>query len=145
MKAQEIPSEVIMDLVERGYTNKEMAAYVGTSPRTISKRIVDLQKKQATILEYRKLQNLHLTELQHEILENITADKIAAAGLGELTKAYDILKKAELVDQGKPTEIKGLVGYLLKLEEEESAAKAVSPEESDDVTDGEYTERLPAL
>lgn len=148
MKAKEIPAEVILDLVQKGYTTSEMAEYVGAGRTTIKKRIVELQRSQATILEYRKLQNIHLTQLQHDILEQITDDKIAAAGLGELTKAYEILKKAELVDQGKPSEIKGLVGYLLKLEEEESAAKSVYSalsSDNDDTIDGKLADALPDL
>jgi hypothetical protein len=148
MKAKEIPAEVILDLVQKGYTANEMAEYVGAGRTTIKKRIVELQRSQATILEYRKLQNIHLTQLQHDILDQITEDKIACAGLGELTKAYEILKKAELVDQGKPSEIKGLVGYLLKIEEEESAAKSVYSalsSDDDDTIDGKLADALPDL
>lgn len=147
MKAKEIPAEVILDLVQKGYTTNEMAEYVGAGRTTIKKRIVELQRSQATILEYRKLQNIHLTQLQHDILEQITDDKIAAAGLGELTKAYEILKKAELVDQGKPSEIKGLVGYLLKLEEEESAANSVytALSSDDEIVEVELADALPKL
>lgn len=147
MKAKEIPAEVILDLVQKGYTTSEMAEYVGAGRTTIKKRIVELQRSQATILEYRKLQNIHLTQLQHDILDQITEDKIAAAGLGELTKAYEILKKAELVDQGKPSEIKGIVGYLLKLEEEESAAKSVytALSSDDEIVEGEIADALPNL
>ena len=132
VKAQEIPAEVILDLVEKGYTRGEMSAVLGVGVWSIEKRIIDLQKSQATILEYRKLQNIHLTQLQHQILENISEEKIACAGLMELTKSFEILKKTELVDQGKPSEIKGLVGYLIKLEEEESAVAMVQAEEPAD-------------
>ena len=144
-KAQEIPAEVILDLVEKGYTRSEMSSVLGVGVWSIEKRIIDLQKSQATILEYRKLQNIHLTQLQHKILENISEEKIACAGLMELTKSFEILKKTELVDQGKPSEIKGLVGYLIKLEEEENAVNAVYSEDSADGSDEEIKFSLPEV
>jgi hypothetical protein len=49
--------------------------------------------------------------------------------LRDLVLAFKILKDKELVIDGKPTEIKGLVGYLVELEKKEMAGVA-----------GEYTE-----
>lgn len=117
----EIDTEVLLDLQEMGLTQKETAAELGISTYVLSRRIADVQKKQGLLLQYRSLQSLQLTELQARILEAITPEKIEEAGLKDLVLAFKILKDKEQVIEGKPSEIKGLVSYLIKLEEEEIA------------------------
>jgi len=117
-----IMEEAILDLTEKGYNSKEAAAMLSTSAEKVRAKILQLQEDQPVILQYRKLQNLHLTKLKVDILNSITPDDIAMASLTEKVKAYEILNKAELTDLGKPTEIKGILGYLLKIEEEKTAA-----------------------
>lgn len=113
----------ILDMLERGYSPPQIAQEVGVTPPTMRNRIAALQKKQGVILQYRDLENLRLTELQHEILEHITPQKIADAPLNVLVQAYKILKEKELVITGNPTEIHGLVGYLVQLEKAEFSGK----------------------
>lgn len=117
----DIPEDALLDVAERGLSPRDMGEILNASESTVRNRIGKLQKKQAVLLEYRKIQNLHLTELQAAILDSITEDDIAAASLSEKVKAYEVLKKAELTDQGKPSEITGTLHYLLQLEEEEAA------------------------
>ena len=125
----EIDTEMLMDLQEMGLTQKEAAGELGICTQTLSKRIADVQKKQGLLLQYRSLQSLQLTELQARILEAITPEKIEQAGLKDLVLAFKILKDKEQVIEGKPSEIKGLVAYLIKIEEEEVALqKPVAPE-----------------
>lgn len=124
----EIDTEILLDLQEMGLTQKDAAGELGISPQTLSKRIAEVQSKQGLLLQYRSLQSLQLTELQARILEAITPDKIEQAGLKDLVLAFKILKDKEQVIEGKPTEIKGLVSYLIKLEEEEIALKEPVPE-----------------
>ena len=124
----EIDSEILMDLQEMGLTQKQASSELGISPQTLSKRIAEVQSKQGLLLQYRLLQSLQLTELQARILEAITPEKIEQAGLKDLVLAFKILKDKEQVIEGKPTEIKGLVSYLIKLEEEEIALKEPVPE-----------------
>ena len=124
----EIDTDILLDLQEMGLTQKQSADELGISSQTLSKRIVDVQKKQGLLLQYRSLQSLQLTELQARILESITPEKIEQAGLKDLVLAFKILKDKEQVIEGKPTEIKGLVSYLIKLEEEEIALKKPVPE-----------------
>ena len=71
---------------------------------------------------------MELTSLQAKILANITDEKIAEASLRDLAAAFKILKDSERVDMGKPTEIKGLVSYLVHLEKEELAGKVPAEE-----------------
>ena len=118
---KEVDTEILFDLIEKGTKRGDIAEDLGMSKRTLSYRISEIQEKQGLILQYRALQNIHLTELQANILENITADKIEAAPLRDLVFAYKVLKDKELVEVGKPTDIKGMMHYLVELERQEMA------------------------
>ena len=133
---KEVDSEELYDLIERGMTKKDICDELGISKPTLSARIADIQSKQGLILQYRTLQNLQLTELQARCLEAITPDKIEVAPLRDLVFCYKILKDKELVDVGKPTDIKGIMHYLIQIEKEEMAGK----EPPENIEDGEFEE-----
>jgi DNA-binding Lrp family transcriptional regulator len=140
---KEISEEDLLALLERGFSPPEIAKEVGVTPPTIRQRIAKMQQDQGVLLQYRQLQNLRLTELQHAILEAITPEKIAEAPLNVLVQAFRILKDKELVMTGNPTEIKGLVGYLVQLEKQELAAtQHVDAEDIIDVTPPSNLPRL---
>lgn len=132
---KEVDAEELYDLISRGMTKKDMADELGMSCPTLSSRIADIQSKQGLILQYRTLQNIQLTELQARCLEAITPDKIEAAPLRDLVFCFKVLKDKELVDVGKPTDIKGMMHYLIQLEKEELAGK-----EPVEIEDAEYAE-----
>lgn len=123
-----IDPEVLLDMQEMGLTQKQTAKELGVCSATLSRRMADIQKKQGLLLQYRSLQSLQLTELQARILEAITPERIEEADLKDLVLAFKILKDKEQVLEGKPSEIKGLVSYLIKMEEEEIALKEPVPE-----------------
>ena len=136
-KKANISDEQLLDMLERGFSPPEIAKEVKVTPPTIRNRIAKLQQEQGVLLQYRSLQNLRLTELQHAIMEAITPDKIAEAPLKDLVTSFKILKDKELVMTGNPNEIKGLVGYLVQLEKKELAAADIveieeHPIEADD-------------
>ena len=114
----ELDDEIVLDLVERGLSQKEIAAQLGVSVPTLAKKIAELQTKQGVLLKYRTLQSLQLTELQAKVLSYITEEKLAEASLRDLILAYKILKDKEQTIEGQPSEIKGLVGYLIHMEKE---------------------------
>ncbi|MBE9592901.1 MAG: hypothetical protein IMF19_05420 [Proteobacteria bacterium] len=116
-----IETEDMLDLLEQGFSQQQVASELGVSTPTLAKKIADIQSKQGLILKYRALQSIQLTELQCRILEAITSEKIDEAPLKDLVGAYKILKDKELVVDGKPTEIKGLVAYLVEMERQELA------------------------
>ncbi len=120
----ELDSETLYDLATKGLNYKEQADELGISVPTLSKRIADIQSKQGILIKYRALQSLQLTELQARVLEAITPEKIEDAPLRDLVQCYKILKDKEQVIEGKPTDIKGLVGFLVELEKEEAALNA---------------------
>jgi hypothetical protein len=93
-------------------------------------RVALLGPKEGILLKYRSIQTLQLTELQLRVLEAITPEKIADAGLLDLAKAYKILKDAELGLKGEPFRITGLLGYLVALEQEDKANEHGSPEQA---------------
>ncbi len=134
---KEVETEILFDMIEKGTGKKDIAEELGVSAPTLSRRITEIQEKQGLILQYRALQNLHLTELQAKILENITTDKIEEAPLRDLVFAYKVLKDKELVVTGKPTELKGMMHYLIELEKQEVAGNEppeLISEEKDIVT-----------
>ena len=116
-----IETENMLDLLEQGFSQTEVASELGVSAPTLAKKIADIQSKQGLILKYRALQSIQLTELQCRVLEAITPEKINEAPLKDLVGAYKILKDKELVVDGKPTEIKGLVAYLVEMERQSLA------------------------
>ena len=119
---KEIETEELYDVIERGVPRHAAADLFGVSIPTLSARIKDIQVKQGLLMQYRALQALQLTELQARILEAITPEKIEMAELKDLVLAYKILKDKELVVDGKPSEIKGLVSYLVHMEKEQFAS-----------------------
>ena len=141
-----LDTETLIDLQEMGLTQKEMANEMGCHHLTIANRIAKIQKNQGILLQYRNLQSLQLTELQARVLEAITPEKINEAPLRDLIVAFKILKDKELVMEGKPTDIKGLVSYLIELEKEEAALlkpvdaidAEVLEEVSKEITDPDY-------
>jgi DNA-binding Lrp family transcriptional regulator len=124
-------------LVELGYRNIKqsvMAEELGISIPTLARRLAEIRDKQGILMRYRELQSLQLTSIQAKILEHITPEKIAEAPLRDLVLAFKILKDKEQVIEGKPSEIKGLVGYLIELEKKEVA------KEAEQFTDAEFEE-----
>ena len=122
-----IETEDMLDLLEQGFSQTEVASELGVSAPTLAKKIADIQSKQGLILKYRALQSIQLTELQCRVLEAITDEKINEAPLKDLVGAYKILKDKELVVDGKPTEIKGLVAYLVEMERQQIALENAEP------------------
>ena len=153
---KQIDENLMYDMLQQGVARKELAQILGISTPTLSARIADLQEKQGLLLQYRNIQALQLTELQARILESITPDKIEEAPLKDLVLCYKVLKDKELVVEGKPSEIKGLVSYLVHMEKEQLACSntidiqqgspLLSNKEFDDADFEEnLTERMPNL
>lgn len=145
-----VDENFIYDALQNGVARKELAQILGISTPTLSARIADLQEKQGLLLQYRNIQALQLTELQARILESITPDKIEEAPLKDLVLCYKVLKDKELVTEGKPSEIKGLVSYLVHLEKEQLACESAvvvqrSTDTFDDADFEENLERMPNL
>ncbi len=131
--------EAALDLLMRGEKVPAIAQELGVSQSTLRRTIASLQEKQGLLLQYRQLQALQLTELQARVLEAITPEKINDAPLKDLVASYKILKDKELVIEGKPSEVKGLVAHLIYLEKREAALKAGMPVNSL-IEDAQYSD-----
>lgn len=118
---KEVDFEKLLDLVGKDLPQSVIAEELGISIPTLAKRIAEIRDKQGILMQYRDLQSLQLTSIQARILEAVTPQKIQEASFRDLILAFKILKDKEHTIEGKPTEIKGLVHYLLELEKEESA------------------------
>lgn len=57
-------------------------------------------------------------------------DKIDSCSIPDLAQAFGVLKKNEHMLDGKPTEIKGLIAYLVHIEDEEIKAKSLPADAS---------------
>lgn len=138
-----IDSEILYDILESGKTQGQAASELEVSIPTLTKRIAKIQEEQGILLQYRTLQSLQLTRLQAEILENITPQKIAEASLHDLVTAFKILKEKEHLIEGKPSEIKGLVGYLVEMEKQKIALvkNAVTANDNgEEILEGEFSD-----
>ena len=141
-----IDEQALMDLLERDLPQKETAKELGISIPTLAKRMADIREKQGILLKYRDLQSLHLTELQARVLEAITPEKINEASLRDLVLSYKILKDKELNIDGKPSEIKGLVSYLVEIEKREMALDgSIDVEDIEDIKDYEDDKTSPDI
>lgn len=123
--AENLDIASLLDMSERALTQKEMAELTGISIPTLAKRLDALKEKQGLLLRARDMRNLRLTELQMMVLDAVTPEKIAEAPLRDLVLAFKVLADRENVDIGKPTEMKGLVHYLVQLEKEKAGVAGV--------------------
>lgn len=114
-------ADEIYDLMKTGMTQRDAAETLGISIPTLTKKMAEIKERQGLLMKYREVQSLELTAIQARILEAITPEKIEMASLRDLVLAFKILKEKEFVVDGKPTEIKGLVHYLIEIEKQEAA------------------------
>lgn len=140
---KEINEEELLDKLFDCVPRKEIAREMGISTPTLSARIAALQERQGLLLQYRGIQSLQLTEMQARILEAITPDKIEEAPLRDLVLCYKILKEKELVSDGKPSEIRGLVSYLVHMEKEQIACDEPVPVSN--YNDFEIADEIPRI
>jgi len=126
-----LDTSLMLDLLADGMNKKEVADIIGCSPPTISAKIAELREDEASLLAYDKNKYLDLIGVQQRILANVTDEKLAEAPVQHLASAYSNFGKMLQLDQGKPTEIHGLMGYLMKLEQEDIAKKEAENAETD--------------
>ncbi len=137
-----VDMEAALDMLLKDIPVPAIATELGISAPTLRKRIADIQQKQGLLLQYRSIQSLQLTELQARVLEAITPEKINEAPLRDLVASFKILKDKELVIEGKPSEIKGLVAHLIYLEKQERALAAGEQVPMDEFEDAEFNDEL---
>lgn len=92
-----------------------------------------IESKRILVQKYRTVQSYQLTDLQLKLLSHIDESMISEAKLKDIVEAFKTLKTVEHMIEGKPTEIKGLVAYLVAIEKEDLERK-------DNVQDAVYEE-----
>lgn len=122
-----IDTETMLELISLGLSNKEIAQQLEISIPTLLDRIEKLKKGESALLAYEKVQHLDLIGVQQRLVAGVTDEKIAEAPLGQIASAFGIFNKAGQLAQGRPTEIHGLMGYLMLLEKEDIESKNNPP------------------
>jgi transposase len=139
----DVDTSAMLDLLAEGFTNKEVAEAFGISTDTVRARISELKKAENGLLAYEKVQHLDLLQVQQRLVAAVTDDKIAEAPLRDIASSFKVFKHAEQLITGRPTEIQGLMGFLLKIEKEdieEAMSKNDTPSEGEDSTEDSIIE-----
>lgn len=98
---------------------EEISKEIGISIPTLTRRLAVLHHEKGILTKYRQLQGLQLTELQARTLEEVDLKNLEDNSLFDLLSAFKVLKKMEIVIEGKTPpryKIKGLVDHLLFME-----------------------------
>lgn len=134
---KEIDTELMIDLLAEGLSKTEVAAVLGVTPPTIENRVKELRSDESALLAYDKVHFLDLIRVKERLVANMTEQKMVEAHLGTLANAYGIIAKQEQLIQGRPTEIHGLMGYLMHIE----ALDREKRNAENDVVEGEVSEQ----
>jgi hypothetical protein len=122
-KLKPIDTDLMLELLADGMSRKDTAAALGISAPTLDARVEMLRKAESSLLAYDKNHYLDLIAVKQRLVEGVTDSKIEEAPLGQIAQAYGVFSKMEQLIQGRPTEIHGLMGYLLHLEKEDLTNK----------------------
>ena len=123
------------ELANMGYNTGggDLEKYAPAPAKDVDSEVTRILSVKDGIEAYREIQALALTEMQAKILNSISDRKIQEASLKDLVGAFKVLKEKEHLVDGKPTEITGLVGYLMEIEKEEKEAQekeiVINPED----------------
>jgi hypothetical protein len=136
-KPTDFDEELMFNLLAAGDLNKkEIAGVLGCSVATLNAKLEQLRADETALMAYDKVHYLDLIQVKQRIIANVTDDKLQEAPLGQLAQAYSVFDKAQALVEGRPTEIHGLMGYLLHIEKEDmqQAAEEAAQCEAIDVT-----------
>ncbi len=123
---KDIDTELLLDLLASGMSKSEVGVELGISVPTLNRRIEGIRSAESALLAYDKVHYLDLIGVKQRIIQHMDDSKLEEAPLGQLAQAYSVVTKAENLIQGRPTEIHGLMGYLMHLEKEGIVKAGVS-------------------
>lgn len=139
---KDVDTELMVSLLSMGMTKADVAGIMGVTSPTIEARINDLRKEENALLAYDKCRYLDLISVQQRLVAGVTDAKIEEAPLGQIAQAFGVFNKAEMLVQGKPTEIHGLMGFLLQLDKED-VETAKSKIDNGEVEEAEFASAEP--
>jgi hypothetical protein len=122
---KDIDVDLMLSLLSDGMSRKDTAAALNISPITLDAHVERLKREESGLLAYDKVHHLDLIGVKQRLVAGVTDEKIAEAPLASIASAYGVFAKMEQLIQGRPTEIHGLMGYLMHLEKEDIAAQQV--------------------
>jgi DNA-binding Lrp family transcriptional regulator len=135
-KPKPLDLDAMLAMIEDGAAVSDIAEVFNVSVPTINARIEKLKKAESALLAYDKNHYLDLIAVKQRLMAGITDEKIEDAPLQHIAGAYGVFSKMEQLIQGRPTEIHGLMGYLMHLEKEREAEilNAMNVVEAEEVT-----------
>jgi DNA-binding Lrp family transcriptional regulator len=105
-------------------TIKQAANMMELSEQTLRNRIKKIEETEDLILDFKKSEGKMLESIKGhaltKIAENLEAGRYAPE---DLPKLYETICKQDQLKNGKPTEVKGIVGILIEMEKEEADQK----------------------
>ena len=104
----------------------------GIATPVLEQRIKNLVKKEPLLDQYRAVQTLHFTDIKAQIIEKIP-EKLENASLKDLTSAFKTFHDAERDIEDPSRHIKGIVAYLIHIDEAEK--KGANPMNFGEVVD----------
>lgn len=138
-KPADIDIDLMLSLLGDGMSRKETSDALGVCPGSLDLAIEKLKKQENSLLAYDKVHHLDLIGVKKKLVDGVTEEKIAEAPLASIASAYGVFAKMEQLVQGRPTEIHGLMGYLMHLEKEDIVA-AESIIDVDQIGEGDAKE-----
>jgi hypothetical protein len=112
----------MLSLLSDGMNRSDTAKALGVAPASLDLAISKLKAQESSLLAYDKVHHLDLIGVKKKLVDGVTEEKIAEAPLASIASAYGVFAKMEQLVQGRPTEIHGLMGYLMHLEKEDIVA-----------------------
>lgn len=134
--------EQMLQMLGGGVPVNVVANFFGCCGDTVKRRIDEIRRDESMLLAYDKVHYLDLISVKQRLLSGITDAKIEAAPLGQIGQTYGIVAKMEQLIQGRPTEIHGLMGYLMHLEMEDIETPTDPPIDAEFTSGPEPPEQL---
>lgn len=134
-KISDVDIDAMLGMLTDGLTYREVGEALGVPASTVSQVVANLKKEESSLLAYSKVQHLDLLGVQQRLLAGVTDEKIAEAPLQAIAAAFSAFKKGEQLATGRPTEITGLMGYLMHLEKEDRETVESNFDTAEDVID----------
>jgi predicted transcriptional regulator len=116
----ELDEEKLLDMSQRGLTQRDIADEMGVSIPTVAATIKRLQTDQGLILQYREVETLRATSIKHDLM-----DKLESRILNGSMTTDEVIKGISVMDKlGKEdisdAKIDGLIGHLMQIQKDKS-------------------------
>lgn len=128
---KEIPIETLIQYRKQGLTHEEIARIVGCNRRNVTSRLAveGLEIDGERVEAVRRATAAVLTLKRHQVVENMTAEKLAKAPVRDLALVFDKLHQAERLELNLSTQNVATYAHLLRQgSTEDEELKAIEAE-----------------